>query len=242
VVLFAGPNPDPDRVAALERAADEVHRRGLRARVCMARVGIDRAAPAGGFAHVDSVEWRRALGEALGEVEAGRLRALVRKAVPRVVLLRSGSFDELTSGEPPQQPRARLPFGRLGILSHVDQLPCWTGAEAHDLIDNLGRYAAPPPAPSLLPSLTASNFTRATHASPLMLVAFTVRWCARCADLALQLQSAAALFPSLQPAVAASIAVVDMDDPRNSPLAREVRRARGRPPAAFMAARRTTPA
>jgi len=102
VVLFHGSamEDDPDRAAALRRAAAEVHRRELRTRVCTARVGIDWAGSAGGVEHLDSAEWRRALSEALGQAKAGQLRALLRRQLPRVLLLRSGSFDELTSGEP----------------------------------------------------------------------------------------------------------------------------------------------
>jgi len=96
----------------------------------------------------------------------------------------------------------------------------------HDLMDNLARYAVPAPAPGALLTLTASNFTRVLHAAPLMLVAFSVRWCARCAALSAQLHRAAILLPSLQPAIDASIATIDMDDPQNAPLLREVGAAR----------------
>jgi len=92
----------------------------------------------------------------------------------------------------------------------------------HDLMDNLARYAVPAPAPGALLTLTASNFTRVLHAAPLMLVAFSVRWCARCAALSAQLHRAAILLPSLQPAIDASIATIDMDDPQNAPLLREL--------------------
>merc|ERR1712228_507040 len=51
---------------------------------------------------------------------------------------------------------------------------------------------------------------------PLVLVCFSVSWCARCLELSQQLQRAALLLQTLQPAVPVYLAKCDMDDPVNS--------------------------
>jgi hypothetical protein len=216
--------------ASLQAVAAEAYRRELRVRVCKARLSTS----AGDVQHVDSVQWRGALSEVLSDAKADQLRALLRLLVPRVLLLQKGRFADFTSGEAslcfrttPSPARWQLGTGarRHGGSNTLnvrcnDTLPLnpGAGAEVHDLLDNLARYTAPA---TLFP-LTAFNFTRVLDAAPLMLVAFSVRWCARCAALSLQLHRAAILLPSLQPAVDVSIATIDMDDPLNAPLLKEV--------------------
>jgi hypothetical protein len=204
--------------ASLQSVAAEAYRRELRVRVCKARLPGEAVGSAGDVPHVDSMQWRTALSEVLGDAEADQLRALLRVPVSRVCLFRRGNFADFTSGDILPAHDGECTIGERCLSCLLAN----AGAEAHDLMDNLARYAVPAPAPGALLTLTASNFTRGLHAAPLMLVVFSVRWCARCAALSVQLHRAAILLPSLQPAIDAAIATIDMDDPQNAPLIKEV--------------------
>ena len=82
------------------------------------------------------------------------------------------------------------------------------------LVDTICHAAAPFETPTLS-ILNEQTFRAEAVRAPLLLVVFTTTWCARCVDLARQLQRASRLLKRLEPAMQTTIALVDVSDPSN---------------------------
>ena len=192
--------PSPSLLESIRLAASQA-----RQRVC--HVDLGRSGPSA----LVSRDWRLALQAAIGDARADQLRRIVRQAGSRLVLLSGEGMVE-------------YPLGAGGHLNL---------AQDRGLLDILARGTSP-----LLQAaggasgtgegrrgvirLDATNFTRVAMETPLLLVAFTVRWCARCPHVTSQLQRAARLLPTLPLAVRTAIGVVDMDNPQNAGILREL--------------------
>ena len=112
--------------------------------------------------------WREAIAAVLRPGQNDSLMAAAAHTLPLVVVLRGGRYS------------------------------LWeTGLAAHDFVDVLSRLqpevgrsgGSVPPPPSLL-TISAGNFSEVSSRTPLLLLSFVTSWCARCAELTMQLNRA----------------------------------------------------
>ena len=190
---------DPTRRGDLEL------RRALRrAAATLAARGLDvpivRAEISDG-AGISTPSWRRALQPLLTRWELDDATASAAP-LPRIALIRGGAWHDWA-----------------------------TGVAEHDFVDVVAALSSSSVVPAasegpLLRINDAASFERECRDRPLLLAAFTVRWCARCTAIADALERGAAALAARDDAPAmrgAAIALVDMDAPAMAPLITRLR-------------------
>ena len=139
---------------------------------------------------LDSPQWQRALRAVVATNEDyAKLRLAAQTSLPQLFLLTRGAVE-------PWPNAVRTPYELVDVLAVHAAL----GAPAH----------------AEVLSLSHSNFSLVAKNHPLLLATFTTKWCARCLEVAPQLQRAALLLRRLQPAVPVTLATVDVSDPENA--------------------------
>jgi len=185
----------PALLSSLERAAEALNRRGRELLVHHVQISFndaDRSLPI----HVSAWQSAWSAVPAAEALHRGQL-ALGRRRAPQLLLPQHGMHFEW----------------------HAD----W---RAHELVDVLSLVGVPPPsavaASGQVLLLSSANFTRVATTSRLLLLLYTVRWCARCAEIAVQFERAARLIQvqnrksdGSPPDVKITLAVLDMDNPTN---------------------------
>ena len=165
-------------------------------------ITVNEASEAG----LGSAEWDMALRSILTpSEEPQRLLTAAQQSLPRILLLRHGKAQIWSSAV-----QHALDF--VDVLSHLTPpahaTPPVTSSTSAS--GGVGRASE-----AVLLQLSAHNFSSASANIPLLFVAYTTRWCARCVELTHQLQRATKLLRRLSPPLPVVLATVDVSDPRN---------------------------